>query len=113
MNKEQLHRLKSLEIFKVVQFLLAPKNIHGALKSAIHAHGPIPVSCPECGHMGLFGLTNNELLVLSKDKEGNWIVAPVAVCGAASASKRIRGALKTRLEEWLSTYPDLLEEDQV
>lgn len=51
--------------------------------------------------MGLYGLVDNELLVLSKDRDGFWQVAPVQVCGAPSAAKRIRGALKTRLEEYL------------
>jgi hypothetical protein len=86
------HSLPSKEVFEAIQFILTPKVILGALRSAIHAHGPVP-------GMGI-GLTDNKLLVVSKDKEGNWIINEMDICGAPSAAKRIRGALKTRVEEY-------------
>ena len=98
---EKQHRLLTKENFDLVQFILTPKVIYGALRSAAHAHGPIPVHCAECGHTALIGLSDNKIQVLVPQDDGTNKIQTLELCGAASAAKRIRGALKTRVEEYL------------
>lgn len=75
-----IHPLVSKENFELVQWILDPKVIDGALRSAIHAHGPITL-----GNRALF------------DEDGKQIPS----CSTSSASKRIRGAVRTRIVEYL------------
>src|SRR6266704_3608993 len=70
--------------FDIFQFVIDPKLIDGALRSAIHAHGPIT-------------LGTRTLYVLEQDAKGFWSIGTIKTCSTSSASKRIRGAIKTRL----------------
>lgn len=77
--------LMTKEIFELVQWMLDPKAIDGAIKSAVHAHGPIAMSA------------GNKMKVISSTGE----VEEIGTCGTFSAAKRIRGAMKTRAVEYL------------
>lgn len=87
--KKSDHPLVSEEIFLLIQWILDPKIIDGALRSALHAHGPITAK-------------SGPLYVLEKDAQGYWIVSEIKTCSTSSASKRIRGAIRTRIEEYLA-----------
>lgn len=87
--KKSDHPLVSEEIFLLIQWILDPKVIDGALRSAIHAHGPITAR-------------SGPLYVLEKDAQGFWMISEVKTCSTSSASKRIRGAIRTRIEEYLA-----------
>ena len=84
----QKHPLGSKENFELIQTALDPKVIDGALRSAIHAHGPIT-------------LGTRKMLVLEQDDKGFWTVSEMGTCSTSSASKRIRGAIRTRVVEGL------------
>jgi hypothetical protein len=86
---EKQHPLVSKEIFELTQFILEPKVIDGALRSAIHAHGMI-------------ASTTGTIRIVEKDAKGNDTVFTVSTCSTSSASKRIRGAVRTRIEEYLA-----------
>jgi hypothetical protein len=79
----------SPETFKLIQWILDPKVIDGALRSAIHAHGMISTK-------------SGPIRVIEKDASGNDIEFTVSTCSTSSASKRIRGAVRTRIEEYLA-----------
>lgn len=83
-----LYPLKNKEIFEMIQFILDPKVIDGALRSAIHAHGPITSG-------------SRTFAIIEQDAQGNWSVSQVKTCSTSSASKRIRGAIRTRISEYL------------
>jgi|ERR1700694_1741996 len=76
------------EQFEVIQWVLDPKVIDGALRSAIHAHGPI-------------SLGTRKLRVIELDVNGNEMISEITTCSTSSASKRIRGAIRTRVVEYL------------
>ena len=82
--------------FEIVQWLLDPKIIEGALRSAIHAHGPIAVSK---------GGAPNKIKICSTDEFGNHESVEQIICTTSSAAKRIRGSMKTRLAEWVAEHP--------
>lgn len=76
---KQVHPLVTKENFEIFQWALDPKVIDGALRSAIHAHGPITL-----GGVALY------------DADGDL----VRTCSTSSAAKRIRGAVRTRMIEY-------------
>lgn len=78
--KQPLHPLVTQDNFELVQWILDPKVIDGALRSAIHAHGPITLGSR-----------------IFYDADGT----PIRTCSTSSASKRIRGAVRTRIVEYL------------
>ena len=82
------HPLGSKENFELIQWALDPKVIDGALRSAIHAHGPIT-------------LGNRTLHIIEQDERGEWHYYQMKTCSTSSASKRIRGAIRTRIVEYL------------
>lgn len=82
------HPLGSKENFELIQWALDPKVIDGALRSAIHAHGPIT-------------LGNRILHIVEQDDHGEWHYYQLKTCSTSSASKRIRGAIRTRIVEYL------------
>lgn len=88
--KQEDHPLVSKEIFELVQWILDPKVIDGALRSAIHAHGMIATK-------------SGPIRIVEQDANGNDIVFSVSTCSTSSAAKRIRGAVRTRIEEYLAT----------
>ena len=77
---EKKHPLGTKENFELIQTVLDPRIIDGALRSAIHAHGPITLGS-----------------TIFYDKDGT----PIPTCSTSSASKRIRGAIRTRVAEYL------------
>jgi hypothetical protein len=79
----------SPEVFKLIQWILDPKVIDGALRSAIHAHGMISSK-------------SGPIRIIEKDAKGNDVEFTVSTCSTSSASKRIRGAVRTRIEEYLA-----------
>lgn len=83
-----LHPLGTKDNFEMVQWILDPKVIDGALRSAIHAHGPIT-------------LGNHPFHVIEQDEHGEWHYSVIRTCSTSSASKRIRGAVRTRIVEYL------------
>jgi hypothetical protein len=83
------HAPVSPEVFELIQWILDPKVIDGALRSAIHAHGFITTK-------------SGPIRVIEKDASGNDVEFTVPTCSTSSASKRIRGAVRTRIEEYLS-----------
>lgn len=85
---EKKYPLVNKDIFKVVQIVLDPKVIDGALRSAIQTHGMISIG-------------PRTIRLVEVDAKGNDIVSSVVTCGTSSASKRIRGAIKTRVVEYL------------
>lgn len=85
---EKRYPLGSKENFELIQWILDPKVIDGALRSAIHAHGPIT-------------LGDRKLRIIETDVAGNEIVSEINTCSTSSASKRIRGAIRTRIVEYL------------
>ena len=86
--KKDSYPLADKETFTLVQWILDPKVIDGALRSAIHAHGPITVG-------------SRTLYVLEEDASGFWKVSTINTCSTSSAAKRIRGAIRTRVVEYL------------
>lgn len=80
--------LKDKETFELIQTILDPKLIDGALRSAIHAHGPITAG-------------SRKIWVLEQNEEGFWSASEITTCSTSSAAKRIRGAIKTRVTEYL------------
>ena len=76
------------EQFEIIQWILDPKLIDGALRSAIHAHGPIT-------------LGTRKLRIIEEDARGEEIISEITTCSTSSASKRIRGAIRTRVVEYL------------
>ena len=86
---EKRHPLGTKENFELIQWVLDPKVIDGALRSAIHAHGPITAG-------------SRTLYVLEQDTKGFWQITQVTTCSTSSASKRIRGAIRTRVVEYLA-----------
>jgi len=87
--REKERPVVSEEAFELIQWMLDPKVIDGALRSAIHTHGPI---------MSKAG----PIRVVEKDVKGNDIISTISTCSTSSASKRIRGAVRTRAEEYLT-----------
>lgn len=85
---EKTYPLGTKENFEIIQWVLDPKVIDGALRSAIHAHGPIT-------------LGSQKLKILEQDDNGFWSVYDVHTCSTSSAAKRIRGAVRTRVVEYL------------
>ena len=85
---EDRYPLVNKDIFKVIQVVLDPKVIDGALRSAIHAHNMI-------------SLGPRTIRLLEKDTKGNDILSEIVTCSTSSASKRIRGAIRTRVVEYL------------
>lgn len=83
-----LYPLKNKEIFEVIQFILDPKVIDGALRSAIHAHGPITTG-------------SRTFAIIEQDDQGVWSVSQIKTCSTSSAAKRIRGAIRTRVSEYI------------
>jgi hypothetical protein len=85
---EERYPLVNKDIFKVIQVVLDPKVIDGALRSAIHAHNMI-------------SLGPRTIRLIEKDAKGNDLVSEIVTCSTGSASKRIRGAIRTRVIEYL------------
>lgn len=98
MNKEK-YPLVNKEIFELVQWILDPKVIDGALRSAIHAHGWIRTG-------------TGPVRVLETNAKGEDIIIEISTCSTSSASKRIRGAVRTRIEEYLAEKQKKAEEAQ-
>lgn len=103
--------LESDEVFEFVMWMLDPKAIDGALKSAIHAHGPInynsnplhlyvdeDVRVPELSWANLIRQLRGQELKTYGIARGRSKFQ--GMCGSSSAAKRIRGALKTRAQEY-------------
>ena len=86
---EKRHPLGTKENFELIQTILNPKVIDGALRSAIHAHGQITSG-------------SRILRLIEKDAKGNDIVTEIVTCSTSSASKRIRGAIRTKVVEYLA-----------
>ena len=83
------HPLGTKENFELIQWLLDPKVIDGALRSSIHAHGMISTG-------------SRKVFLLEEGADGFWVVSESTTCSTGSAAKRIRGAMKTRAVEYLS-----------
>ena len=83
------HPLGTKENFELLQWLLDPKIIDGALRSAIHAHGFISTG-------------SRKVFLLEEGVDGFWVISESTTCSTSSAAKRIRGAMKTRAAEYLS-----------
>ena len=86
---EEKYPLVNKDIFKVIQVVLDPKVIDGALRSAIHAHNMI-------------SLGPRTIRLLERDAKGSEVVSEIVTCSTSSASKRIRGAIRTRVVEYLA-----------
>jgi len=97
---DKKHPLGTKENFELIQWVLDPKVIDGALRSAIHAHGPITAG-------------SRTLRVLEQDAKGFWQVSEITTCSTSSASKRIRGAIRTRVVEYLAKKEVLTPPKQV
>lgn len=119
--------LSSEEVFQLVMWMLDPKAIDGAVRSAIHAHGPITfggqkiITVAPVAHQtstypkltirnavrGLLGLP-----IPIKDcisvATPNFFRNEITTCGSSSASKRIRGALKTRVDEYFKNRQNMI-----
>lgn len=80
--------LKDKETFELIQWILDPKVIDGALRSAIHAHGPITTG-------------SRKIKIVEEGPTGEQLVSEITTCSTSSASKRIRGAIRTRVTEYL------------
>lgn len=110
--------LKSDEVFHLVQWMLDPKAIDGAIRSAIHAHGPVtfnatpiqtilpiyPLFVPHPTLKNIIRLWLGRTVPHSDcDRIERFERGTLGTCGSSSAAKRIRGAMKTRVEEYFRT----------
>ena len=92
------------EFFDFMVWMLDPKAIDGALKSCIHAHGPIVVNnkkyYPADEINRLFVDLAGQLGLSQDDMEYMLFSKYIGTSTSTSASKRIRGAMKTRAAEY-------------